>query len=278
MGRPRDGRSTGGSGRSPGGGKPPGSGGKASGGGKAPGAGKAGKAGRARAVAAEQLARRRAAERRRRALWSALVAVVVLVAAGIVGVAVYRANSSSDDFAVPRTADRTGVLVGRADAPVTVDVYLDFQCPVCKDFEREAGTTLDDAVAAGTVNVRYHPVAYLDRFSSGTRYSSRSSAASGCAADAGVFPAYLKALYAAQPPENGDGLPDDRLVSLGTAAGATSPAFAACVENGRYAEWTKALTETASKDDVSGTPTVRVDGKRVDATDEALTAAIRGAG
>lgn len=152
--------------------------------------------------------------------------------------AVYHADSSSDDFAVPRTADRTGVLVGRADAPVTVDVHLDFQCPVRKEFGSEAGDTLDRQVAAGKVKVRYHPVAYLDRYSSDTRYSSRSSAASGCAADAGVSAAYLKGLYAAQPPENGDGLSGDRLVALGTSAGATSPAFATCVRDEKYADRT----------------------------------------
>ena len=82
-------------------------------------------------------------------------------------------------------ADRA--TVGQASAPATIDVYLDFQCPVCKTFEERADATIDELVAAGQAEVVYHPVAYLDRLSS-TRYASRAAQASGCAADAGVFP------------------------------------------------------------------------------------------
>jgi hypothetical protein len=87
----------------------------------------------------------------------------------------------------------------------TIDIYLDLQCPACKTFEERADPTIDELVAAGQAKVVYHPVAYLDRFSS-TRYASRAAQASGCAADVGVFPAYLDLLFAEQPAENSAGL------------------------------------------------------------------------
>ena len=151
--------------------------------------------------------------------------VVVLLFAGAVGYGIYRVQRGSDDVVAPAGGSATGLTVGQASAPATIDIYLDFQCPVCKAYEEQTGSTIDELVTAGQAKVVYHPVAYLDRYSS-TQYSTRSSQASACAADAGVFPAYLTLLYAAQPPENSSGLPDDQLIALGRQAGA-GDAFAA---------------------------------------------------
>jgi protein-disulfide isomerase len=200
-----------------------------------------------------------------------LVAVVVLVLfAGAVGFGVYRAQAGAG--ALPAGATAAGAAVGNPDAPVTIDLYLDFQCPACAQYEQQAGATIDELVASGRARVVYHPVAYLNRFSS-TQYSSRSSAAAGCAADAGVLPRFAQLLYANQPPEGGDGLPDGQLVTLGTQAGAGS-GFATCVQDGRYAGWTRSVTDAASRAGISATPTVLVNGREVERTAEALRAAV----
>jgi protein-disulfide isomerase len=234
---------------------------------------------RARAVARQKLAEHRAAQRRRTAaIVAAAVVVVLLVAAGV-GVAVYNAQSKTPaQVAVPKGATTAGIVVGSPDAKVTVDVYLDFLCPVCKQFEDATGPALDRYVKAGTVKVDYHPVAFLDRLSAGTRYSTRSAAAAGCAADAGVFPQYLRALYAQQPPEGSAGLTDDELIALGRQAGATSPSFVSCVKGKRYLDWVAGVTDRASKAGVNATPTVLVDGRPVpEPTTAAVTAAIEAA-
>lgn len=200
-----------------------------------------------------------------------LVAVVVLVLfAGAVGFGVYRAQAGAGDL--PAGATAAGVAVGNPDAQATIDIYLDFQCPACAQYEQQAGATIDELVASGRARVVYHPVAYLNRFS-GTQYSSRSSAAAGCAADAGVLPRFTRLLFANQPPEGGDGLPDEQLVALGTQAGA-GPGFATCVQDGRYADWSRSVTDAASRAGVTATPTVLVNGKEVERTAEALRAAV----
>jgi protein-disulfide isomerase len=202
-----------------------------------------------------------------------IVAVVVLVLfAGAVGYGVYSARSA--EGALPAGATAAGVTVGDPDAPATIDLYLDFQCPACAQYEAQAGATIDELVASGQAKVVYHPVAYLNRFSS-TQYSSRSSAAAGCAADAGVLPPFIQLLYANQPPEGGDGLPDEQLVALGTQAGAGAE-FATCVQEGRYADWTRSVTDAASQAGVTATPTVLVNGQEVDRTADALRAAVTG--
>jgi protein-disulfide isomerase len=200
-----------------------------------------------------------------------LLAVVVLVLfAGAVGFGVYRAQAAAG--ALPAGATAEGVAVGNPDAPVTIDLYLDFQCPACAQYEQQTGATIDELVASGRAGVVYHPVAYLNRFSS-TQYSSRSSAAAGCAADAGVLPRFAQLLFANQPPEGGDGLPDEQLATLGTQAGAGS-GFAGCVQDGRYADWTRSVTEAASRAGITATPTVLVNGREVERTAEALRAAV----
>ncbi len=208
-------------------------------------------------------------------IWVVAAVVVVVLFAGAVGFGVYRAHQAAA-VVVPPGAVETGVPIGKADAPATVDIYLDFQCPVCKAYEQEAGATLDQLVADGAAKVVYHPVAYLDRFSS-TQYSSRSSAASGCAAAQGVFVPFAKLLYANQPPENGAGLPQQTLIDLGKQAGAMGD-FAACVTENRYARWTAAITDAASQRGVTGTPTVMVNGKTIANTAAALRAAVQQAG
>ncbi len=200
--------------------------------------------------------------------------VAVVLFAALVGIGVYW-NQRPADVAVPANSTATGTTVGNPSAPKTIDIYQDFQCPACKQFEQTTGSTIDQIVAAGQAKVVYHPVAILDRYSP-DRYSSRSSAASGCAADAGVFGPYLTLLYANQPEENKPGLTDDRLVALGEQAGG-GPGFAACVQSQKYAPWTAEVTDQASKDGLQGTPTVKVDGQQIqDPTPDAVRAAVAG--
>lgn len=201
--------------------------------------------------------------------------VAVVLFAGLVGFGVYQAQKPAD-VVIPPNATATGVPVGNPAAPVTIDIYEDFQCPACRQFEDLSGQTLDQLVAAGQAKLVYHPVAILDR-TSPDRYSTRSSAASACAAADNVFPQFAKLLYANQPEEGSAGLTAEQLTRLGEQAGA-GPGFAECVSSERYAGWTTALTDQASKDGLSGTPTVKVDGRQVEQpTPDALRAAVAAA-
>ena len=230
--------------------------------------------GSAKSVAAQELAKQRASQRRRTAAIVSGVVVVVLALAVAVGISMYRTQSAPTTAAVPKGGTATGITVGKPNAPVAVDVYVDFLCPGCRQFEQTTGPALDRYLAAGTVRLTYHPVAFLDRLSAGTNYSTRASAASACAADAGVFLPYLKALYANQPPEGSPGLTDDQLIALGRTVGATSPSFAECVRSKRYVGWTARVTEAASRAGVNVTPTVLVGGKPVTPVPQNVTAAI----
>lgn len=203
--------------------------------------------------------------------------VVVVLFAAAVGFGVYRSQvAATAPAAVPPNATAAGVPIGNASAKATIDIYLDYQCPICRQYEQQSGATIDQMVASGQARIVYHPIAILDRASS-TKYSTRASAASGCAAGAGVFPQFTKLLYANQPPEGGVGLPAGQLVALMQQAGATGSDVAACVTDERYSAWTASLTDQSSRAGVTGTPTVKVNGQPVDLTDAALRQAVAAA-
>lgn len=199
--------------------------------------------------------------------------VVVLIAVTAIAVTVYRAQQP-DVIAVPRNATSAGVPVGKADAPVTVDLYFDYLCPFCKRFEQDAAPVIAKAVADGTVRAVYHPISILDGASS-TRYSTRAASAGGCVAAVGPeqFTAFTRKVFEDQPPENSAGLTDAQLTRIAADSGA--PNVRGCVTARAHAGWVADLTERASKAGVTSTPTVLVNGAVVEQPDAAkLSAAI----
>ncbi|MCZ2830501.1 thioredoxin domain-containing protein [Modestobacter sp. VKM Ac-2986] len=243
-----------------------------------------------KAAARARIAERRAAEaaalaaaqRRRRTMVGGVVAAAVLVVA-LVAVVLVQTHRTSTDAAAspPNTVDGYAFAVGPADAPVTVDVYEDFQCPACAQLEQTSGDTLASLVDVGTVQVRYHGMAFLDQAST-TDYSTRALNAAAVVAESGTdaYRAFHDLLFADQPAEGTAGLSDDQLVEHAAQAGAVGAGVESGIRDLRYGDWVAAATEQASKDGVSGTPTVLVDGRQLEGaelTPAGITAAVQAA-
>jgi protein-disulfide isomerase len=232
--------------------------------------------------AAEVAARARAQRRRRTVLGGTAAAIAVLAALVVVVLVQTQRTSTSAQAAVPgHTVDGTIIAVGSADAPVTVDLYEDFQCPNCRAFEDAGGKTLAQLVSDGTVQARYHGMAFLDT-SANHDYSTRALNAAAVVVDSAGpegFQTFHDLLYAHQPAEGGSGLTDEQLVAYAVQSGADAGAAAAAgIEQRTYGDWVKQATDRASKDGVTGTPTVVVDGKKLtDLTANGLSAAVAAA-
>jgi protein-disulfide isomerase len=246
-----------------------------------------------KAAARQRIAEKRAAEararahaqRRRRVITGGIVAAVLVVIALVVVIVVQtQRTTTSADAAVPANTvegtDGTAFLIGNPEAPTTVDVYEDYLCPACGQFEAETGGTLAAMAENGIVQIRYRPIAILDRLSADD-YSTRSLNAAAVVADAAgpeAFRTFSEALFAEQPAENGPGLTDDRLIELAAEAGASGGAVEDGIRNLRFEDWTKDVTDAASRAGISGTPTILVDGEPVqDWSPEGLTAAVQAA-
>ncbi|MEH0980996.1 DsbA family protein [Micromonospora sp. CPCC 205556] len=225
-------------------------------------------------VVRQQLAREK---RRRRTLWASVAAVAVLVIAGLIGWSVW-SGQRADEFTAPKGANDAGTGIVLGSGPVTIDLYEDYLCPACQQFQQVSGATIDQLVSEGKARVVFHPVAYLNRYST-TDYSTRSSAAAGCAAEGGRFKEFTDRLFERQPREGGAGLSDDELIEIGAGLGLDRDDFGSCVREGRFKPWTERVTEDASRSGVTGTPTIKVDGKNVeDRSPEGIKAAVAAAG
>jgi protein-disulfide isomerase len=244
-----------------------------------------------REAARQRIAAKRAAEaaahaaarRRQRTIVGGVVAAVVLVVAlvAVIVVQTSRTSASASAATPPNTTDGGNVIVvGSAAAPVTVDLYEDLQCPNCKVFEDAAGSTLAQLVAAGTVQAHYHGMAFLDTTANGA-YSTRAlNAAAVVLGTAGpdAFQTFHDLLYAHQPAESGSGLTDDQLIQYAAQAGASGAQVEQQIHDLHYGDWVKKVTDQASKDGVTGTPTVFVDStKLADLSAAGLTAAVTAA-
>jgi protein-disulfide isomerase len=219
----------------------------------------------------EQRARQR---RRKRTLWIAAGTVLVLVVGGLIAYTVYT-NQKATSWNTPAHADSAGDGIVTGSGPVTVDVYQDYLCPYCRQFHDSAGSTLVRMADSGKISLVIHPIAILDNRST-NEYSTRAAAAAGCASDGGKFLAFNDALYADQPEEGAAGPTDAQLITTGTSVG-LGDSFGSCVTDKTYLTWPEHTTDEASKRGISGTPSIFVNGTKVDPTLEAVQAAVAAA-
>ncbi|MFE6762642.1 thioredoxin domain-containing protein [Streptomyces sp. NPDC057689] len=198
----------------------------------------------------------------------------------------------------------TTVVIGKDSAKKTLKVYEDSRCPICASFEQTVGPTLTKDVADGKYKIQYIGASFIDGDSLGdgvigNRGEGSKNALSALGAALNVstdaFLEYKSALYSAEfhPDESDDKFKDDSYLikvadSVKDLKG--NKDFQKAVEDGTYDAWALKMSKTfdENKDDVTGTPTLVMDGKKVTGSDgknapmsvddfeTAMTAALKG--
>lgn len=155
-----------------------------------------------------------------------------------------------------------GIKPSASGEPAPVVVYLDFMCPACNGFEQNYGPGLDQLRDEEKVTVEYRPLPFLDRFSSGTNYSSRSAAAAACVVDTSPesYKAFFDSLFTNQPAENTKGLDNATLETYATEAGAAD--ISSCIDEKTFRPYVAYGGALAASAGVNATPTVFVDGQQ----------------
>jgi protein-disulfide isomerase len=215
---------------------------------------------RARAQAEE---RRRAARRRERLTRAGMVAAVLALVVGGYFLVTTLGSDKPDTPPEGASAD-FGLVLGEADAPKSIVIYEDFLCPFCGQLEQTVGDQLDAAVDAGEMKVEYRTVSFLERISD---YSPESANAFAVVLDESgpeVAKAFHDLLYDNQPSEEGPFPDTDELVAMAVDAGAKEADVRPGIEDMAFEGWVDAAGEAASKAGVNATPTVLVDGERVE--------------
>src|SRR5204863_5833755 len=103
----------------------------------------------------EERARQAATEARRRTVVRVGLIGFVVLAVAIVGLVVVKTRGSTvqTSAVVPKgVTDTKGYPFGTASTPV-LDVWEDFQCPNCRDFEAANRQKIEDLVSSGKAKV-----------------------------------------------------------------------------------------------------------------------------
>jgi protein-disulfide isomerase len=174
-------------------------------------------------------------------------------------------------LSVPASVPTDGRTMGDPNAPATVDLYGDFRCSACYYFT-EMGTEdnlIKNDVATGRAKIVWHDYLTIDQ--DGTTASRDAANAAMCAADQGKFWTMHDWLYANQSPtEAPSAFTQARLLAIGEAAGMDMSTFTPCVQNGTHNQAIADEQASAPKE-VTGTPTVFVNGQLVGANGQVPT-------
>lgn len=187
-----------------------------------------------------------------------MIAFVLLAGVG----AALAKNSSNSHVALPSTVSKANGygITFNPTAKVKVDIYEDFRCPNCRNFEAVNNSYVNGLVRSGKIQAVYHPMHFI------ASDSQLTAAAAACAADQGKFLEMHTALYvnqpsAAQMAENSPYWTNTQLALLGHAVGITSKTFDSCINNGKYLNWSNNINSDAAAKNINATPTILVNGK-----------------
>jgi protein-disulfide isomerase len=168
-----------------------------------------------------------------------------------------------------------GVAVGPDNAPVQVLVFSDYMCPWCANFALGSEKQIKgEFVEAGQVQFIY----YDFPLGGGHVHSFLAARAARCAEDQGRFWEYHDILFARQNSWMVErSAPTATFYSYAGELGLDQPEFRACLESNRHAELVTANRVLGAQLGVNATPTVFVNGRRVDRPVEwnAMRAAIQ---
>jgi len=190
-----------------------------------------------------------------------VIGMVAFVLVAGLGAAFAKSNSNSH-VALPSAVSKANGygITFNPTAKVKVEMYEDFRCPNCRNFEAVNNSYIDGLVRAGKIQAVYHPMHFL---ASDSRLT---AAAAACAADQSKYLEFHTALYVNQPSaqqmaENSPYWSNPQLILLGNSIGITAKSFDTCINSGKYLNWTNSINDDAQKRNINATPTVIVNGK-----------------
>ena len=193
----------------------------------------------------------------------------ITAAAILVGVVVIAAlaflNQPTEAISLRPPTDPTpigladGRALGRADAPATLDVWADYQCPGCGILARSTEPRLvRDYVADGRLRIVYRDFAFLGP------ESIAAAAASRAAGEQGAFWPYHDWLYANQNGENTGGFRREVLVAIARELGLDVARFERDLDAQASIDAVNAETGSASTIPVKLTPTLVLNGEVIE--------------
>lgn len=149
------------------------------------------------------------------------------------------------------------VSKGDANAPVTVVEISDYGCSHCRDFNLEGTADALDEAYVQTDQIRWISLPYAS--SSTTRPAAE---AAFCAAEQDLYFEYHEAMF--ELFGSAGAYSREGILSAGESAGVDLEQFAACIEEGRFADELQSNLATAVNAGLRVTPTFFINGQKVE--------------
>jgi protein-disulfide isomerase len=160
----------------------------------------------------------------------------------------------------PPNAEPNGRAWGPADAPIKIEEFLDYQCPSCAAFSREAEAGVIEAFAASG-KVRFES----NNFQFKGNESRRAGEAALCAAEQNEFWSMSATIFANQPAVHGEDdlgyFSDVRLKDMAQGLGMDMNAFSQCFDSRKHQAQVQSDFSEAEKLNIQQTPTFVINGK-----------------
>jgi protein-disulfide isomerase len=203
----------------------------------------------------------------RRGILIAIVGIVVILIAIIVGATVYENTRPIGEINTAETHTYPAVdgrSLGDPNAPVKIEVFEDFQCPACRSFSSDGEvriiTEMKDLIESGKVFYQYRHFPFIDDRSA-ARESDKAANASMCAAEQGKFWEMKSTIFANWDGENQGSFTDRRLVAMAETVDLDMAQFNNCFDDSKYQSDIDVDYDAGRKLGVTGTPTVFVNGE-----------------
>lgn len=201
-----------------------------------------------------------------------VIVLALIIAVAVVGIAVVVVSNQPVDAFIPDqlSARYEGIersnspkgypRLGAADAPVTVEEYASFACPGCEAFHSDSFDAVLERVKDGQVLFTYVPLN-----TGSIPNAPGASRAALCAGQQGMFWEAHDVLFDWQTRYGNTAFSQNRLLTGVERLGLNSSAFTACFNSAEIS----GTLDDAANEGVSTTPTLRVNGVTVQASQAA---------
>ena len=153
--------------------------------------------------------------------------------------------------------------LGSASAPVTLEIYGDFQCPICAKESLDVEPAIVTMyVVPGKLRIIHHDIAILGRPTATDPANESRIAASGavCATGQGKYWDYAHWVFNNQLAENGGEFTTSRVTAIARAAGLDTTSFSSCLAAATTTDAVDAITAKAGTMGINQTPTMYING------------------
>jgi protein-disulfide isomerase len=188
-----------------------------------------------------------------------VVAVVILASVLIVTSVTFATSATpkaSTTNALSAMSECGSSVCGQVNAPVTIEIYSDFQCPYCARADAVLQQLVPNYIDTGKAKVSYRNFVFI-----GTE-SEWAAQAAQCAAEQSKFWTFADYLFTHQAGENTGAFSRDNLKKIAAQIGLNVGAFNTCFDSGKYAAQVNQETSEGQQRGVQATPTFFINGQR----------------